>query len=168
MTIELHCPVCQKLIKAPDNAGGRQGTCPYCKNRVYIPMPAQEDDGEIGIAPLDEDDLRREEELLEESAAALADLSRHQGSADDASASATPGAAGSDVPIPDQVARYVMAMSESRLDEAKLLMRDLRRVRHSAIDYVNQRLVDEMPDPIAAVPEPLAKGFLKNLLSELK
>ncbi|MCH7474571.1 MAG: cytochrome C oxidase subunit IV family protein [Gemmatimonadetes bacterium] len=37
MSIELHCPQCEKLIKAPDTAGGRHGKCPYCGRDVYIP-----------------------------------------------------------------------------------------------------------------------------------
>ena len=61
MSIQLHCPRCGKLIKAPDNAGGKHGKCPYCKESVYVPMPADEVE-EIGLAPVDEEAERRAEE----------------------------------------------------------------------------------------------------------
>jgi hypothetical protein len=60
MSIDLHCPQCTKLIRAPDNAGGRHGKCPYCEAKVYIPTPPAEDD-EIKIAPFDATDAKRDE-----------------------------------------------------------------------------------------------------------
>ncbi len=66
MSIELHCPKCAKLIRAPDNAGGKRGKCPYCKESIYIPLRPDEAE-EIGIAPIDEEEERRVKELRRES-----------------------------------------------------------------------------------------------------
>ena len=65
MSIELHCPQCQKLIRAPDGAGGKRGKCPFCGSMVYIPTPPDEGE-EIGLAPIDPDEERRAEELRKE------------------------------------------------------------------------------------------------------
>jgi len=65
MSIELHCPECQKLIRAPDSAGGKRGKCPYCKRTVYIPSPPDETE-EIALAPLDDEEVKREAALRKE------------------------------------------------------------------------------------------------------
>ncbi len=39
MAIEFHCNFCDKLVKAPDDAGGKKGKCPSCQSVLYIPMP---------------------------------------------------------------------------------------------------------------------------------
>ena len=49
MSIEIHCDHCGKLIKAPDDAGGQRGKCPYCHQSVYVPAPNAGDDEEIGL-----------------------------------------------------------------------------------------------------------------------
>ena len=55
MSIELHCPQCQKSIKAPDSAGGKHGKCPYCKASVYIP-DAHDNIEILSITPIDGSD----------------------------------------------------------------------------------------------------------------
>ena len=78
MSIELHCPGCQKLIRAPDNAGGRHGKCPYCERKVYIPTPASEVEV-IDIAEPGEDEARQEELLRHESATYAAGVAHAEG-----------------------------------------------------------------------------------------
>jgi hypothetical protein len=55
MTISITCEKCNKKIKAPDEAGGKYGSCPYCKNKCYIPLPLREGEEELRLTPLDED-----------------------------------------------------------------------------------------------------------------
>ena len=64
MSITFHCEHCGKKIEAPDNAGGKWGKCPGCKNKVYVPSKEPED--ELKLAPLDSDDERKQKELLAE------------------------------------------------------------------------------------------------------
>ena len=61
MSIEVHCPKCGKVIRAPDDAGGKHGRCPSCKESVYVPLPPA-DEGEIKLAPLDEEEDSNEDE----------------------------------------------------------------------------------------------------------
>ena len=171
MTIELHCPICQKLIKAPDDAGGKRGKCPYCKNLIYLPSVSAEDEEEVSLAPLDETDAEREAQLKAEAAAYSADLSRHTGKDAEGPASAAeaaPAPPGEVTDLEGLVERYVLAMRDSELDTAEEIIRKLRRVRHRTRDYVQGRVVDEMAPPIGDVPEPLVKGFLKSLLDRMK
>lgn len=37
--ISFQCPVCGVVINAPDEAGGRKGTCPKCGQRLKVPTP---------------------------------------------------------------------------------------------------------------------------------
>jgi len=39
MTIEFHCPVCQKVLKTADDRAGVRANCPGCGNSVTVPMP---------------------------------------------------------------------------------------------------------------------------------
>ena len=42
MTIEFHCPHCDKLLKTPDDKAGVRANCPGCGQSVTIPDPAHE------------------------------------------------------------------------------------------------------------------------------
>ena len=177
MSIELHCPQCSKLIKAPDNAGGRHGKCPYCGRKVYIPMPEDQIE-EIPIAPIDEEDVQREERLrqetLELTKSVLHDKSavpegeaRSGGPAAGATVRRVDEEAGEVVDVPGEVERFVLAMRDSKLDAADKAVAALSRAGHRASDYVQGMMIDEMPPEFENVPPPLLKGFLKTLLGRL-
>ncbi len=167
MSIELPCPECRKLIRAPDDAGGKRGKCPYCKNSVYIPMPP-DDSEEIGIAPLDDDDERKAEELRRESLryATAADHVTDTGPDDDASSVGGP--PGEVVDVANEVARFVRAMHESKLDEAESAATQLKKNAPRARDQIEGLLVAEAPPQFEDLPRPLLLGFLKMLLGRLK
>lgn len=40
MTIEFHCPHCDKLLRTPDDKAGVQAKCPGCGETVTVPAPA--------------------------------------------------------------------------------------------------------------------------------
>lgn len=173
MSIELHCPQCHKLIRAPDNAGGKRGKCPYCKNSVYIPMPA--DNGEeIHLAPIVDEDEQRAEELRRESIeyAAAVDHVTDSGTGAEDTASSTDGAvpAGISDDLADlgaDVDAFVIAMGESKLGEANAAVARLKRAGTRASDYVEGLLLDEMLPTYENVPPPVVQGFLKTLLNRL-
>ena len=169
MSIELHCPKCGKLIRAPDNAGGKHGRCPYCKESVYVPLPPAEEE-EIKLAPVDEDDERRIEELRRESTQYIATVGHEVDDVPDVGASSAAGPA--PVPIPGEVVdlgaeveAYLIAMRDSQLDEAEEVVMRLAQSGTRARDYVEGMMVDEMPLQIDNLPAPLANGFLKTLLA---
>jgi len=66
MGISFHCQRCKKKIKAPDGAGGKWGSCPHCKHKCYIPLPAAENGEEIKLAAIDPNEESKYEEMMRE------------------------------------------------------------------------------------------------------
>lgn len=64
MSITFRCEHCDKQIEAPDSAGGKRGKCPYCHQSNYIPRPVSEDEL-VPLAPIDEDQERRQQEEID-------------------------------------------------------------------------------------------------------
>ncbi len=174
MSIELHCPQCRKLIRAPEHACGKHGKCPYCAGRVYIPSPPPEDES-LDLAPLDETGERQELELRREAAEFSTDLlkarTEPQPEAADGppsdSGSMPPNTAGGVTVIEAQIEEFLLAMRDSRLDEAEHTVAALKRVRSEAREYIRNLMLDELPPSVEDVPAPLVKGFLKTLLGRL-
>jgi phage FluMu protein Com len=173
VSIEIHCDHCGKLIRAPEGAGGKRGKCPYCEQSVYIPTPPDELE-EIALAPLDDEEERRAEQLRDESIAYAAALDKATGPAYDVGSGASSGKAGAkggstgggggaNVDVAEEVKRFVLAMSQSKLDETEAILNRLRKAKVRANDHVQGLLLDEMPPKIGNVPPALAKGFLKAL-----
>ncbi|MCO6436396.1 MAG: hypothetical protein J5J06_04845 [Phycisphaerae bacterium] len=173
MSIDLTCPQCGKQIRAPENAGGKHGKCPYCATSVYIPLPpAVDEEEEIGLAPFDEEEERREEELRRESAryAALLDKAaegQNVGAGEPPSRTRPTQKPGEVIDLGDEVEKFVLAMHESNLEEAEAAVRRLTKAGKRAREYVEGLTLDEMPPEYGSVPPPLAKGFLKALLNRL-
>jgi hypothetical protein len=174
MSIELHCPQCGKQIRAPDDAGGRFGKCPYCERKVYIPTPPEAIE-EIPLAPIDTEEERREEELRREAMELAAKVAHDKSTlpAGEGSAHAPTGSVrrpevpGEVVDIGEEVERFVLAMRDSKLDQAEKAVNALKRTGQRGKDYVQGVMLDEMPPDYENVPAPLAKGFLKALLGRL-
>ena len=169
MSIELHCPQCQKLIRAPDSAGGKRGKCPHCGNVVYVPTPPDESE-EIRIAPIDEEEERRAEELRREAVqyAASVDRATDTGKAGEGGApAAEPQPPGEVVDLSAEVEAFVLAMRDSKLDEADAAAARLKRAGSRARDHVQGLLMDQMPLQVEGVPEPVVHGFLKALLARV-
>ncbi len=161
MSIELHCPKCQKLIRAPDEAGGKRGKCPYCKGSMYIPMPVSDDDV-IPLAPIDPEEERRDAELRHESAKYASDVAHAGGVVDPDS-----GPNGGEVDVDADLAAYVLAMHQSDLAAAEAATARLKRAGVSARKRIKGAIGD--PDSLACgdVPPPLVQGFLKKLKGDV-
>jgi len=175
MSIELHCPKCSNLIKAPDNAGGKHGKCPYCQNKVYIPTPATEDDV-IPLAPVDVEAERRAEKMRAESSRYAATVS-HAGDVPDADSTGgfggdgavgVPMDAGEVVDVAEGVEQFIYAMRDSKLEAADQVVAQLKRNAKKATDYIDGIMVDATPPDFEGLPKPLVHGFLKTLKGRLK
>ena len=165
MGIELHCPQCQKLIRAPDNVGGKRGKCPYCGASVYVPTPPDESE-EIGLAPIDEQEERRAQKLRRESV-------QYTSAVDHATDAGDVGPEAAEIPgdvvdVSDDVEAFIIAMRDSKLDEADAATKRLKRSSARARDYIQGLLADEIPPAFENVPHPVVQGFLKTLLGRLK
>ena len=176
MSVELHCPQCGKLIRAPDHSGGKHGKCPYCQRRVYIPLPSDNLET-LELAPIDEAEDQREEALKRESTSYAArvahDVIGPPPDSDPARTSTVDGVrrpevAGEVIDIGETVERFIVAMRDSKLDDADQAVAELTQAGTRAKDYIQGLMVDEMPPKIENVPPPLLKGFLKTLLGRLR
>ena len=176
MSIDLHCNHCGKHIRAPDEAGGKHGKCPYCKQDVYVPMPAAEVE-EVPLAPLDHDRDRRERELAEEDRQYQAAISHEDRVPPEKPGRGSSAGAETAMPLPRPddvidvsglVLRFVLAMTNSKLEQADRIAAKLQPVAAKAKDEVQRLMVDELPPPgLEDVPPALYKGFLKALLERL-
>lgn len=175
MSIELHCPSCNRLIRAPDGAGGRKGKCPHCQNKVYIPTVVSDDDV-IPIAPLDPEFEAHEAQLRRESASYAASIDKAVDAPRSDSARGKGGGSfqsGGQAPmqsvdVRSAVSAFVRAMHESNLDEADRIVERLRKAGTRGRDDVQRLMTDQIPTEVEGVAPPLVKGFLKSLLGRLE
>jgi len=170
MPIELHCEHCGKLVQAPDNAGGKHGQCPSCHQTMYIPNPADKIEP-LELAPLDDNEEQRREELLRESLT-LGLTPNEDGDVPEELTSVPPPAAGdasgpAQTSIRDIVIDYARAMAAGDLEEADKLAAELHMDFRSAEDVIQNLVADELPPlELADIPHPVLVGFFKQLSSK--
>jgi len=184
----MQCEHCGKTIRAPHEMAGKQGKCPGCGNMVYIPTPEDEIE-ELPLAPVDDQDLRREQELLAERRRLDGLLAREQkappepgpsrkteGSGANAGHEVRPSGpapspqAGSTggTRIEKAVIAFLVAMRKSDLDAAERAMNVIHLQPRTARDYIDRLAADQIPPPeMSGVPAGVYQGFLKNLRSRL-
>ncbi|MCH7700064.1 MAG: hypothetical protein IID37_00115 [Planctomycetes bacterium] len=174
MPIKFHCSHCGKMVKAPDEAGGKRGRCPSCKESVYVPLPPDEDEA-IPLAPIDDQQEKADARARAESSRAAAALDHEDRiPPEGAMPSRTPETAAA-IPTVEAIAdvgklieRFVQAMSDSKLDHADRIANQLRTDRRRTKAAVQQLMLDEIPPAsLGDIPPPLVKGFLKNLQGRL-
>jgi phage FluMu protein Com len=175
MSIEFHCDHCSKLIRAPQEAAGHRGKCPYCQQSVYIPTPTQEIE-EIPLAPVDTGEERERQRLERESRQAEREiLADKRPPMDRAGPSAGPveSAMPADIPSGDDVEEmvidYLLLMRNSELVQAESVLADLRKAKAEALQVINRLAADAVPpQALAGVPPGVYQGFLKNLRAQLR
>jgi phage FluMu protein Com len=177
MAIEFHCNHCAKLIRAPDEAGGRRGKCPYCKNSVYIPMPTDQlkeiplAPEEVGADPadLDEDSLASDRAILRDDSPVpetdVGGAERSAGASDDV----VPGLGAAEDSADELVVEYLALMRESELEQAETVVAALLKQKEAARQVVERLAADAVPPAeLGDIPPPLYQGFLRNLHAQLK
>lgn len=180
MPIKFHCEHCGKSISAPDDAGGRKGRCPSCKEAVYVPLPEAE---ELGLAPIDEEAERKRQRLIEDSLRREHDLLLAQGRREDANAAdhgpteqgglPQPGpddsASDASPGVRELIVRYLTHMATGQLEQADAVVKQLRADPRSVRAAIERFLGDPVPDPrIATVPQPVLNGFVRQLQQSIR
>ncbi len=162
MPVKFHCGKCGKLIKAPDEAGGRRGKCPYCQQSVYIPSPPDQIDV-VPLAPDEVEDDQRSRALAEESDQLMADLGREREGVPD-SAPAAPGGGA----LHRLIISAIQALQESELERVDRIIAQLKRQGGQAKARVQAMVLDELPPAeLEDCPPALYKGFLRTILDKL-
>ena len=163
MSITFECANCQKTIKAPDEAGGKRGKCPYCGHSVFIPNPAAQEEEEIPLAPLDEEDEQRRKKVTEE----LLQYEKMFYSGEDASP-AIPLEHRDNLTSEDLrhfVVNYCLDMSQSNLERAELHVKKMKPFRQVALAAVDEFLTGKVHEPAL---DPIGKAMLGGFLRQLK
>jgi len=166
MAIEFHCSQCGKLVRAGEEHAGKRGRCPHCHQSVYIPTPSK-DLEPLRLAPLDENEERERQRLLEESLALARKLRRERDVPPEVARAPRPEPKG-DVRLPSDmehlVTEYALAMAAGRLDEARALAADIRAERARAEEVMQRLTMDELlPPKLAKIPRPVLIAYFKQL-----
>ena len=125
MSITIHCERCKKKIKAPDDAGGKYGNCPHCKHRCYVPLPHDDNEPELKLAPIDDEEERRYNQMMRETYNASQNI-LHE----------TQGPDGPDEPpagpmdekeLIRNIVMYLRMMADGELDQADRIATQIKR-----------------------------------------
>ncbi len=182
MAIEFHCNFCGKLVKAPDEAGGKKGKCPACQNVLYVPMPEGAVD-EFDLAPVDEQEEKKRRQMEEQARAAERALLKEknlppEGAAATRSRSGGRPAAPPPPPpasapeTPDDieflVIEWVRSMADGDLGDADRSMMQLQKSRGPARQAVEKIAISEPPPAsLENVPRPVLNRYFKMLRDQL-
>jgi len=167
MPIKLHCDHCGKEIKAPDTAGGKWGKCPACHNRVYVPLPATDDD-ELKVSPLDESEVQKQQQLMAETFRLTRDILAEQNAAEAPAAPGGPAAEISEQQLTEYIVRYLRQMVDGRLDEAQRTAERIVPHRRKATVILDQFAKSDAPDPeLEDIPKQVLSGFIRNLRTRI-
>jgi hypothetical protein len=167
MAIEFHCQHCGHKVRTSSENAGKRGKCPSCHQSVYIPTPSDEIEP-LHLAPLDEEDKRRQEELLEETRELTRSIRSDTSEVPEGPSPGSQSEDASDSRLPSDmetlVTEYVLAMSQGKLAEAELLADEIRKDIDRADEFLQRITMDELPPArLADIPRPVINGFIKQL-----
>lgn len=179
MSIEFHCEHCNKLVKAPDEVGGRSGKCPHCQGTNYIPSPEA---GEIPLEPMDEDFERHRQQSAAEDFAYQRKIMSDRTPPREGARGAKGGPGRSPRPMQSEpkealsakqmssmIVAFISAMATGSLPKADEISNRLRP--HSA--KVNAILDDMLTASniagygLPTLPKPVLNGFVKQLRAKI-
>ncbi len=170
MSITFHCEHCGKKIEARDGSGGKWGKCPACHNKVYIP---DLDGEELKLAPVDEDEIERQEKLKAETRQITQDILEERAVPDDAAGpageAAVPREDLSDKELTGKILRYLHQMADGDLQGANRTAAVVKVYGSQALKILDRIAVSDMPDPkLNNVPPHVLSGFMRTLRSQIE
>ena len=166
MSISFHCENCKKAIKAPDNAGGKWGNCPYCKHRCYIPLPKSDDEEDLRLAPID----KLEESKIDAMMRETHNLTQHilhesrvpEDNTGPASATAT------EKEVVKQTILYLRQMADGDLSQAEKTFKSLKANKKTSLRILASMARAERPEPeLSDVPGSVLQGLIRDISTKL-
>jgi len=166
MPISFHCECCKQKIKAPDNAGGKWGNCPYCKHRCYIPMPKLEDEPELRLAPIEESEeskmgmLRSQTQVLTREILHETDFPAENFS-------------GAGDVVDEKVViktciLYLRQIADGELDGAEKTFSKLKIYKRTALRILSSMGRAERPEPeLADIPDKILQKLIRDAEAQL-
>jgi hypothetical protein len=172
MSITFHCEHCGKKIEAPETAGGKWGKCPGCHNKVYV--PGVQADDELRLAPLDNEDERKQRELFAETVRLRQDILSETNVPEERTATKKESNVAkpellSDAELETSIISYLRQMADGELEEAERTAGTIISGGSKAVRILERITLSEMPEPeLADIPRNVLSGLIKNLRSRLR
>jgi hypothetical protein len=167
MSISFSCEKCGKNIKAPDDTGGRFGSCPGCGNKCYIPLPLDEGEKELTLAPLDEESEETQDEMMKQTYNLTENILNETTVPDDETDE------GHDQRVSEKellkhIIIWVSHMVAGQLPQAEATIGKLKKHGTAAKNIITRMRRAQEPEPeLADIPSSLLDGMLKQLYSQL-
>ena len=166
MAILFHCQFCGKEIKAADEAGGKWGKCPSCHNKVYVPSQVSGDD--LKVAPLDQDLMESEKELMAETYKLTQDILQEREVREGPSEPSGAVYEMSERELKDNVILYLRQMASDELDEAEQTAALISPFTAQAMKIIDQIALSEIPElELADIPPQMLSGAIRVLRNRL-
>lgn len=167
MAIILHCEGCHKDIKAPDDAAGKRGKCPFCGHPIYVPVPAAQDD-ELDFAPTDEEDERRRQREVERLRLQEKALLKEMAGSKSAPPPEEPAPTGAGT-LYHHVVNYCLDVAASRLDRLPVHVTHLKKNKPAGLAAVDDLIRGKVIEPVLGkIPPRVLQAFLVQLRDELR
>ncbi|MEJ5259636.1 MAG: hypothetical protein WHS88_05540 [Anaerohalosphaeraceae bacterium] len=166
MPISFHCESCKKKIKAPDQAGGKWGSCPYCGHRCYIPLPKSEDEEELRLAPIDEAEESRIQEMMRETHNLTQHILHESRLPSEETAVST--AELDETEVIKKVILYLRQMADGELASADKTFLALKPMKKMTLRILAAMARAERPEPeLSDLPPSVLQGLIRDLTAKL-
>ena len=167
MPIVFHCESCKKKIQAPDGTGGKYAPCPYCKHKVYIPMPKSALEGEeLKLAPIDETEERLRQQMMRETYALQQNLLKQKEIPENADLAAA--AQMDERDLLKHIIMYLSQMAGNQTDDAKKTAEKIMQNKKKAVVILDRLALSDMPEPeLRDIPPNVLAKLIKTFRAKL-
>ncbi len=163
MSISFNCVRCKKKVKAPDTAGGQYGTCRHCGYKCFIPMPHDDSEPELKLAPIDEEEERKYSNMMRETHH-LSQNILHETASDDELAKEPM----NEKELIKNIVIYLRMMADGELSQADRIAAKIKHHSSAAKQILKRMTQTERPEPeLESIPPKLLLGLIKNLSASL-
>jgi DNA-directed RNA polymerase subunit RPC12/RpoP len=169
MAIVFHCEACKRKIQAPDGSGGKYAPCPYCKHKVYIPMPksATENEEELRLEPLDETEEQKRERMMRETYSLQINLLKQKEIPEGADLAAA--AQMDDKELLKHIIIYLRQMADGQTSEAQTTAEKIMQLKAKARTLLDRIATSDMPEPeLRDVPPNVLTKLIKAFRTKLQ
>ncbi len=168
MGIQFHCEHCGKKIKAKNDTGGKWAKCPSCHNKVYVPDLSGGGEDELKLAPIDEADQKKQQQLMAETYQLRSDLLKEKEGPKGQAGPINSATELSEKELTKDIILYLRQMADGQLDSAKKLIPFIAPCGNKAIQILDRVGLSEIPEPeLADIPPQILAGLIRALRTEI-
>ena len=169
MAITFHCQHCGKKIEAPENAAGKWGKCPSCRNRLYVPDPKAGAE-ELKLAPIDENEENKQKRLLAESYELNQQILQETNVPESAAETPAPPLKQlSGQQLRDRIVGYLRQTADGDFAGTEEAAKQIAACGQRAIETIDRMAVSEIPEPeLQDVPAQILAGLIRTLRNKIE